>query len=169
MFFVDHVAEKDNRQDRIFTASIIEALCFRITKELPRTEDISFCSDNAIYYNKKVLPLILLAIFNAFQMKLELYLHPDAYFGKSFVDENFAVSCRQLKRYITEAGFDVLTPEDIVEALTVDGGVKNTFLDFIKVDRAHEKLMVYELCSACKLQATLGNFAEIRYEHLSPN
>lgn len=63
--------------------------------------------------------------------------------------------------------FDVLTPEDIVEALTYDGGVKNTFVDYIKVDRGHERLLEYEFASLCKLQAMLGSLAEIRYEHVS--
>lgn len=34
-FFVDHIAENDKKQDRVFTASIVEALVYRIHRQLP--------------------------------------------------------------------------------------------------------------------------------------
>lgn len=51
--------------------------------------------------------------------------------------------------------------------MTYDGGVKNTFVDYIKVDRGYERRMEYEFASSFKLQAMLGCPAEIRYEHLT--
>lgn len=80
-------------------------------------------------------------------MNLQVYLHPDAYCGKSCVDAHFAVSFREIKRYIIKAVYDFLTPEDIFDALTFDGGVKNNFVDYIKDDRNHGRLMAYEIAS----------------------
>lgn len=154
----------------MFTASIIEALCDRIKKEFPEAREIDFCSDNARYYNNNVLPVILPSICEAFSMKLDLYLHPDACCGKScVVDAHFAVSFRHLKRYITETRFDVLTPEDIVDGLTYDHGVKNTYVDYIKVNRNHDKLMEYEYSNSCGLQCVLRSPAEMQYEYVSRN
>lgn len=78
MFFVDHISENDKKQDRIFTASIIDGLLFRIKTELPGVREISFCTDNARNYNKNVIPVLLPMICNSHGMKLTVYIHPDA-------------------------------------------------------------------------------------------
>lgn len=166
MFFVDHISENDKKQDRIFTASIIEALCIRIKKELPESSEIAFCSDNARNYNNDVLPVMLPMICSTHGILLNVYVHPDACCGKSCVGAHFAFSFRQLKRYITETGHDVLTPEDIVDALTYDHGVKNTFVDYIKTNRQHGTFLRYETAAEAKLISSLSTPAEIQYTDL---
>lgn len=114
---------------------------YRVRKELPQVEEIAVCFDNARCYNNNFIPVILPAIWEAFNIHLQLFLHPDACCGKSCVDAHFAVSFRLLKRYITENRFDVLTREYIVDAITYDGWVMNTFVDYIKVNHNHDTLM----------------------------
>lgn len=47
LFFLDHVPENDKKQDRVTVSFIMEAICFRIRKELPGAEEKAFFSDNA--------------------------------------------------------------------------------------------------------------------------
>lgn len=163
---MDSIIENDKKQDRVLTASINESVFLRIRKELPVAKEIVICTDNAKNYNNNALPVILPEICDAHGLQLQVYLHPDACHGKSCVDAHFAVSYRHLKRYIQETHYDVLTPEDIADALTYDQGAKNSTVEFISINRKHVDLDKYELASECKL---IGNFdtpCEIRYEAL---
>lgn len=91
MFFVDHIAENEKKQDRIFVAPIIEALCYMIKKEFPGAEQVAFVTDNARCYNNNLIPVILPAICEKFRLVVHLFLHPDACCGKSVVDAHFAI------------------------------------------------------------------------------
>lgn len=82
MFFVDHVVENDKRQDVILTASIIDALCLRIVKQVRGVAEIAFISDNAKCYNNDLLPALLPKICESHGMVIRSFLHPDACCGK---------------------------------------------------------------------------------------
>lgn len=140
---MESIIENDKKQHRIMTASIIESLCYRIRCELPCATQIVICSDNAKNYNNDVLPVMLPAICAAYNLKLKVYIHPDACHGKSCVNAHFSVSFRHLKRYIQETHYDLLTPEDMVDTLTYDYGVKNAAVEFISVKRSHPDLDKY--------------------------
>lgn len=127
-------------------------------------EEISICSDNAKNYNNNIIPIILPAMCDAIGLRLTTFIHPDACCGKSCVDAYFAISFRHLKRYICETKFDVLTPEDIFDALTYEGGITNTFIDYIRVNRQHRNLIEYELADAEKLNCALESPYEVAYE-----
>lgn len=165
-FFIDHIPENYKKHYRVTVASISEALCFRIRKELPFAQEIAFCSDNARNYNNNTLPLILPIICKTVGLKLTLFLHPDACCGKSCADAHLALSLRHVKRYIMERCYDVLTPGDVVEALIYEGVVKNTFVDNIKVHHEHWKVLEFEMARKEGLLETLGTPCGIRYEHL---
>lgn len=99
-------------------------------------------------------------------MLLKSYLHPDACCGKSCVDGHFAVLWRLLKRYIEETESDVVTTEDIMDALTYDGGIKNTVVDYLKVNRNHERFLNMALAEQFRIVERLGSPAEIKYERI---
>lgn len=104
-----------------------------------------------------MLPLII----SSHGLELNVYLHLDAFCGKSCVDTHFALSFRHLKRYITEKGHNVLTPEDMVDALAYDDGLKNTFVDYIKTNRQYDTFLRYESAPETKFIASLRTPAEI--------
>lgn len=93
---MDHIPGNDNKQDLIMVASIMDALCKRIRKELTEDEDIVFCSDKARNNNKNVLPIIITKLCERYNETLKVYINPDVCYGKSCVDANFAVSYRHL-------------------------------------------------------------------------
>lgn len=167
MFFVDHVMENDKKQDYILVASILDALCYRIRKQLPGAEEIAFISDNARNYNNDFLPILLPKICDSHNLLVRTYLHPDPCCGKSCVDGHFAVIWRLVKRYIQETENDVLTPEDMMDALTYDGGIKNSTVDYIKVNRNHATTLNIKLAETLHMVTLLGTPAEIRYTLLS--
>lgn len=166
MFFVDHIPTNDKKQDRMLTASIIEALCFRIRRVLSKAKEIVICSDNARNYNNNMIPIILPKMYESHGLRFSVYIHPDACCGKSCVDAHFAVSFRHLKRYISEKRFDVLTPDDIVDSLLYDNGVVNTYFDYIETDREHPSLLDYEISDECDLCDILDSPSEIIYRNI---
>lgn len=151
------------KEDRIFTASIIDAFYYRIRKDLRGCSQISFYSENARMCNIYVLQFMLPMICSSHCLTLNVYLHPDACCGKGCVEVHFVVSFRHLKRYITETRHDILTPEDVVDDLVYDNGFKNTSVDYIKTNRRHEACLRYEAAAEAGLIYSLGNPAEIRY------
>lgn len=63
----------------------------------------------------------------------------------------FSVSFRHVKRYIMEQQYEVLTPDDVIEALTYEGGVKATFVDYIKVHRGRRIYSEFEMANKAGL------------------
>lgn len=167
MFFVDHVMENDKKQDVPLTASVIDELCYRIKMQITVAREIVFVSDNARNYKNDFLPILLPKIFcDSNELQLRSYLHPDACCGKSCMDGHFAVLWRPLKRYIEETESDVVTPEDIMDAITYDNGIKNTVVDYIKANRTHEKFLNLNLAEQLRMVGRLGSPAQITYERL---
>lgn len=68
-----------------------------------------------------------------------------------------------MKRYICETRFDVLTAEDIVDALVSEGGIKNTFVNYIRMNRECSNIWKIELSDECKLFSNLDSPSEIRH------
>lgn len=60
-----------------------------------------------------------------------------------------------------EKPFDVLTLEDIVDALQHDGGVMNTFVDCIRINHNFRRLVELECAESNKLICNLESPAEI--------
>lgn len=63
-----------------------------------------------------------------------------------------------------ETKYGVLTPAEIVDALRYDGGIRNKFVDYIRVNRTFKSIMEYECAEKAKLISNLESPAEIRYE-----
>lgn len=78
IFFVDHVMENDKKQDVALTASILDALCYRIKIQVPAALEVVFISDNARNYNNDFLPVLLPKICDSHDLQLRSFLHPDA-------------------------------------------------------------------------------------------
>lgn len=71
------------------------------------------------------------------------------------------------ERYILETKYDVLTPEDKVNALRYEGGIRNTFVDCIRVNRDFQTILEYECAEKMKLIVNMESPAEIRYDKIS--
>lgn len=69
-----------------------------------------------------------------------------------------------MKRYIEDMESDVITPEDLMDALTYDGGIRNTAIEFIKLNRDNGKVRDYVTAIEEGLMGKLGSPAEIVYE-----
>lgn len=56
------------------------------------------------------------------------------------VGANFEIGGRQVDKYIREKDLGVITPDDIVEALIFNGGMKATAVDFMKVNKQSKRV-----------------------------
>lgn len=82
------------------------------------------------------------------------------------MDGHFAVLWRLLKRFVEETESDFLTPEDIIDAVTYDGGIKNTVVDYVKVNRNHDTTRIVKVVERLRMVQQLGSPAEIKFERL---
>lgn len=102
-------------------------------------------------------------IYRSHGVEVESFLHPDACCGKSCVDDHFAVAWRHVKKYIEERESDVVTLEDLIDALIYDGGLKNTGVEFIKVDRHQKTFQTNAASMESGVIGKLSSPAEITY------
>ena len=140
MFFIDTVVQNDSTHDVISTIGTVESIVMRICKELPLCKRLWFFSDNAKTYQNDLLPVMLPQICLNFGIKLVSFLHPEAQNSKNMVDGHFAVAKRHIVRFVQETTHDVITPIDVVEALTYDEGIKDTATDFVFIDRCNRSM-----------------------------
>lgn len=96
-------------------------------------------------------------------MKLHSILYPDACYGKSCVDGHFAVAWRHVKRYIEDTESDVVTPKDLMGELIYEGGVRNTVVDYIKMQCENITVCDYVNALEVRLMARIGSPADIVY------
>lgn len=162
-FFVDHIAENDNVQDCIETVSIVEALMFRIKRQLPKCRQLWIVTDNARCYKNDLFSGIVLQVCKQRSITLKGIIHPAAQDGKNMVDAHFAIAKRHVLRYIAEQKADVIVPEDIVKALTYDHGLPNSVVDFINVDRSNHNLQRWGSAKKEDI-SSLGAVGEIVFE-----
>lgn len=59
------------------------------------------------------------------------------------------------------------TPEDMCDAITYDGGIKNTIVNYIKMNRNHDTFLNLNIAEKLRMIDRLGTPAEIKYERLS--
>lgn len=140
IFFIDHVVQNSNLQNVAMTLNILDAVCYRVKLQLPSCKFISLVTDNANSYQNNTFPLLAYFICKEHGLSLRVVLHPDSQDGKCLVDAHFAVSSRVVDRYITSTQLQVETPDDLVTALTYNGGVKKTAVDMICIERRFELL-----------------------------
>lgn len=68
LFFIDTVREDVGTQDTMVTASVMESICVRLRKELPKADDVVLVSDNAPSYVKLTMPSIAYYMFKAYAL-----------------------------------------------------------------------------------------------------
>lgn len=85
-------------------------------------------SDNAANYMNLTMPLISLYIFRLHGLQLADIIHPVYQQSKNIVDTHFEIDGYHVDnfpnlKYIREDNLDVVTPDDMTEALIYCGGM----------------------------------------------
>ena len=132
--YYDHISSGDSKQDYVAVMSYFEAVCRRITTELPHVRSLYVQSDNARCYKKGNLIVGLYRISKAYGLKLLSYVHTGIQDGKGSIDAHFATAMRHVHRYCN-MGHDVVTSAELIQALRANGGVNNSVAEMIGINR----------------------------------
>lgn len=104
-------------QDNLAVLSMFDAILARFNIERPNLTEIWFMSDNAKFYQNNMLPVASVFIAAYHGIYLKGMIHPEKVCWKSTADAHFAISIRQLHRFVRETESDVTTPVHVVEGL----------------------------------------------------
>ncbi|GFH48991.1 hypothetical protein CTEN210_05467 [Chaetoceros tenuissimus] len=143
IYYIDQVLDKTNKQDTWSTATLIEAAIAAVKLDLPQLEKAVVCCDNTAIYSSKYL-VILLCIINAKHygtFYFERLFHTETQDGKGVTDSHFAISMKQLwrfiNRYLPNRLHKILTPHGLTFALSWQGGIRNSIVQLVDIDSEH--------------------------------
>lgn len=107
--YFDHISDGDNKQDRNYVVSMIEAVMLRLREDLPHIKTITLQSDNATCYQNALVVLVLPFLSVTHGIQVSQFIHTETQDGKSVLDAYFARSMGVLKMWLKE-GNNCVTP-----------------------------------------------------------
>ena len=148
--YCDQILEGSNKQDGLAVLSMLEAFLKQLSVELPHIRTVTLQSDNAGCYQAKEL-LLLIAILNtSSQIRIVRFIHTETQDGKGLIDAHFAKGTAHLMKFMKTSQQNrirtIATAKGLAAALAWGGGIQNSFVQLITLDR--EKLQ--------KLSAAIG-------------
>lgn len=158
VIYMDQILDKTNKQDALSVLSLIEALAAALIAQFPADVaiDATLCSDNAGCYLSKLL-LIVITILNAKhhgKFFISRIMHTETQDGKGITDSHFAIMMRWLRTFVTNFIANKIrrinTPPGLAYALSWRGGVANSSVQLVEVDRDHIEFLANFLKDACK-------------------
>ncbi|KAK3714749.1 hypothetical protein QZH41_004115 [Actinostola sp. cb2023] len=118
--------------------SIIEDLLHRVKEEYPAVTEAYLRSDNAGCYHNGPLLLSLGEVGKRTGVRPVRYDFSGAQAGKDICDRKTASMKAHIKRWVNEK-HDVMTAEDMKEALESHGGIKGCRATVVEVDTTRER------------------------------
>jgi hypothetical protein len=161
--YFDTIYADDTTQDFVSVLSHAEAVCSRIKKDTPHVTHVSFQSDNARCYTSSSMLYAAFIIAKQAGLKLVNFIHTGIQVGKGPIDGNFATAMRHILQFCN-MGNNGVTPEDIVTALSTNGGVKNSVAKMISLDRDTMGLFLKKHSHITERLAPAKNHAEARFD-----
>jgi hypothetical protein len=155
---LSQILQNENKQDGLAVLSDVEAMMKKVSEEIPHVKYAYFRSDNAGCYHKKELTLCI-PLLNAQStgVKICRVIHSETQDGKTGVCDGYgATPTRHCKRVLarrqeaTEYN-KICTPFELASALADGGGLQNSGVQLVKLDRAGrlgEVVRALEKCSA---------------------
>lgn len=137
--FLNHVVSDDTVQDGITTGSILEAVLERLRVEHSGLKQVWLLSDDSKCYQNIYLPVIAPFIAHKHGMRLQAHIYTEMAQTKAVVDAHFATAMDRVNRFCKEMKQDVTTPIDLSRAIGYRGGVLNSTVELIQVNRTMTK------------------------------
>jgi len=125
-------------QNSFAILSIIEDLLHRVKEEYPAVTEAYLRSDNAGCYHNGPLLLSLGEVGKRTGVRPVRYDFSDPQAGKDICDRKTASMKAHIKRWVNEK-HDVMTAEDMKEALESHGGIKGCRATVVEVDTTRER------------------------------
>ncbi|KAK3747904.1 hypothetical protein QZH41_010207, partial [Actinostola sp. cb2023] len=126
-------------QNSFAVASIIEHLFSTLKKEYPMLNQAFLRSDNAGCYKNGALLLSLQEISARSGIKVMRYDFSDPQAGKDICDRKTAPMKAHIKRWVNE-NHDVLTAEDMKQAIESHGGLRGCRAAVVEVDMSQDNV-----------------------------
>ena len=136
--YVDQIVAGSNKQDGGAVLSMIEAALQAVKREFPFVSTISFQSDNAKCYHSKLFSMLSPGIARKAGFNLVRILHTETADGKCLIDAHFATGGEFVRSYIIERK-DAATPLQVFEALGSNGGLNNSIVQLVRINRVRLK------------------------------
>jgi hypothetical protein len=138
----DQIMNGDSNQDGEAVLSMVEAFLHAIEMEFSLIKSAIICSDNAGCYHKKelVFGYVALNLIKGRTIRIERVIHSETQDGKCLIDAHFARGTRQVIMYIkttsTTENKRVTSPRELAEALAWNGGIQNSSVHYLQLDRS---------------------------------
>ena len=142
LVFIDQVIQDGNKQDAFAVLSLLEAAMNVIHMELPYICELILQSDNAATYQNHFIKLGIHLLNCHFYDKLFIseYIHTETQDGKTILDGHFGTCVIHLngfmKLWMPNKVTKIKTPNGLGYALAYDGGVTNTIVQLVNIDRS---------------------------------
>jgi hypothetical protein len=137
---IDQILDGGNKQDAGAVASMIEAALEYVHQELPDIKSVIVQSDNAKCYNCNELRLLTTLINTRSPLKVERHIFTETQDGKGLIDAHFArgtAHCSKFMRtYQRNRIRAIATPKGLAFALAWGGGIRNSSVQIMRIDRA---------------------------------
>lgn len=137
--FMNHVVSDDTVQDGLTTSSILEAVLERLRIEYPGLKQVWILSDDSKCYQNVYLPVIAPFIAHKLGIRLRAHIITELAQTKAVVDAHFAAAMDRVNRFCKEMKLDVTSPPGLSRAIGYRGGVVNSTVELIQVNRTMAK------------------------------
>jgi hypothetical protein len=140
---VDQILEGDAVKNGATVLSLLECFLLQVEKVFPFLRKAIVQTDNAGNYHKKdlVLGIAFLNLKWGRKIRVTRFIHTETQDGKSLLDAHFARGTKQVIKYIKTCGSvetkQVAAPIELAKALAWNGGIQNSCVQHVKVNRAH--------------------------------
>ncbi len=162
--YFDHISSGDSKQDHVAVWAYFDAVLRKMRECLPHVKAIYVQSDNARCYKKGTLLLGMYKTAKAYGIKILSYVHTGVQDGKGSIDAHFSTAMRHVHRYCS-MGNDVITSAQLVNALKANGGVANSYVEMIGINRSHARKFEAENASITRMLDGCGEHMETLFNY----
>jgi hypothetical protein len=125
VYYVDCISENDMKQDVNLVIQTIDITLERLRSIRSDVQEVYFQSDNAKCYQGGVFAEAVHQVCLQQKFILKSYVQTETQDGKCSIDGHFAVGMRSVTTRVNE-GYNASNPEELADALSSNGGVRNT-------------------------------------------
>eukprot|EP00049_Salpingoeca_infusionum_P013069 m.244130 g.244130 ORF g.244130 m.244130 type:complete len:880 (-) comp15351_c0_seq3:204-2843(-) len=147
--YCDQVIDGSNKQDGSAVLATLEAFLQAIRARLPFIQSICLQSDNAGCYRSSLLRALIPVIAQRSGVAIRRFVHSETQDGTCLIDAHFAQGTNHCMQYL-KTGKDVATPSELYAALASHGGIPNSFVQLIRLNRARQDALVSQFASLTK-------------------
>jgi hypothetical protein len=143
--YIDQILDDGNNQDNLAICSMIEAALEVIHEQLPEIKAVVLQSDDAKCYQNNLIRILLALLNTRSAIRVERYIFTETQDGKGLIDAHFTICMAHLKRFMRTSQRNriraIATPAGLAYALPWNGGVQNSCVQLVRLDKEKLKLI----------------------------